>query len=408
MSLGSQLEDKSIKRSPEMLASVAVTLKAMARDISGTGYTDEQRAIAEVGFALGERYSNRAFDDHDASLAQWSDLSDSGMTALSIPAEYGGDGGLLELCILSERLAAGGYPAAKLVIATAIAGSVIARNGSADQRARWLPEIATGSTRFCFALTEPDAGSNTRKLRTLAARQEDGRWRIRGEKTFISALESSDAMLAVARNPVNQRLVLFALQLPNDAISTQRVAVEAPAFEYQWSVFFDDLELTDDDLIGGADGGEKALFDALNPERLVVAAQAVGVGRWCLTKAVAYARERAVFDMPIGAHQAVQHPLAEAYVQLEGAWALTVGAARRYDSGDQAGLESNIAKIAACDAGLCSADRALQAFGGAGYTRDTGVLQRFIYMRLLRSIPVARELALNHVATSGLRLPRSY
>lgn len=380
----------------------------MPRDISATGYTDEQRAIAEVGFALGERYARRAFDDHEASLAQWEDLSASGMTALSIPAEYGGDGGLLELCILSERLAAGGYPAAKLVIATAIAGCVIARNGSAEQRAHWLPQIASGRMRFCFALTEPSAGSNTRKLRTLAARQDGGRWRLRGEKTFISALESSDAMLAVARNPESQRLLLFALELPNDALAMQRVAVEAPAFEYQWSVFFDGLELTDDQLIGGVDGGEKALFDGLNPERLVVAAQAVGVGRWCLANATQYARERSVFETPIGAHQAVQHPLAEAYIQLEAAWALTVNAAARYDAGEQAGLESNVAKIAACDAGLYAADRALQTFGGAGYTRDTGILQRFVYMRLLRSIPVARELALNHVATSGLRLPRSY
>jgi alkylation response protein AidB-like acyl-CoA dehydrogenase len=330
------------------------------------------------------------------------------MTGLSIPSEYGGDGGLLELCILSERLAAGGYPAAKLVIATAIAGSIIARNGSPEQRARWLPSIATGSVRFCFGLTEPTAGSNIRKLRTVATRHAGDRWHLRGEKTFISALESSDAMLVVALSADSQRLLLFALPLPNDAMSVQRVAVQAPAFEYQWSVFFDDLELTEDELIGGVDGGEKALFDGLNPERLVVAAQAIGVGRWCLAKAATYARERAVFDMPIGAHQAVQHPLAEAYVQLEAAWALTVSAAWRYDGGNQAGLESNVAKIAACDAGLYAADRALQTFGGAGYTRDTGVLQRFIYMRLLRSIPVARELALNHVATSGLGLPRSY
>jgi len=379
----------------------------LPQDISAKEYTSEQRAIAEVAFALGERYAARAFDDHEASMAQWSDLCDTGMTALSIPSEYGGDGGIFELCILSERLAAGGYPAAKLVIATAIAGSIIARNGSPEQRERWLPSIAAGQTKFCFALTEPGAGSNTRKLRTHALRRGD-RWRIAGEKTFISALESSDAMLAVARDRDSGKLLLFALPLPNDRVTVQRVAVEAPAFEHQWSVFFDELELSDDDLIGGAHGGEKALFDGLNPERLVVAAQSVGVGRWCLGQASEYARQREVFDVPIGAHQAVQHPLAEAYIQIEGAWALTVRAAQRYDAGEQAGLESNVAKIAACDAGLFAADRALQTFGGAGYTTDTGMLQRFTYMRLLRSIPVAREIALNHVARSALRLPRSY
>jgi hypothetical protein len=384
-----------------------VEITALPQDISARDYTPEQQAIAEVAFALGERYSARAFNDHEASMAQWSDLCETGMTALSIPNEYGGDGGMFELCILSERLAAGGYPAAKLVIATAMAGSIIARNGSSEQRDRWLPSIAGGTTRFCFALTEPGAGSNTRKLRTLAVRRA-GRWRIRGEKTFISALESSDAMLAVALDHETRRLLVFALPLPNDSVTVQRVAVEAPAFEHQWSVFFDDLELDDDHLIGGVHGGEKALFDGLNPERLVVAAQAVGVGRWCLAQASAYARQREVFDVPIGAHQAVQHPLAEAYIQIEGAWSLTVRAAQRYDAGEQAGLESNVAKIAACDAGLFASDRALQTFGGAGYTADTGMLQRFAYMRLLRSIPVARELALNHVARSALRLPRSY
>jgi alkylation response protein AidB-like acyl-CoA dehydrogenase len=382
-------------------------MNALPQDMLLRDYTQEQRAIAEVAFALGERYAARAFDDHEASMAQWSDLCDTGMTALSIPNEYGGDGGMFELCILAERLAAGGYPAAKLVIATAIAGSIIARNGSAQQRERWLPSIAAGTTKFCFALTEPGAGSNTRKLRTRATRQ-DGRWRIRGEKTFISALESSDAMLVVALDHETGKLLVFALPLPNDAVAVQRVAVEAPAFEYQWSVFFDDLELDDDDLIGGTDGGDKALFDGLNPERLVVAGQAIGIGRWCLGQASAYARQREVFDVPIGAHQAVQHPLAEAYIQIEGAWALTVRAAQRYDAGDTAGLEANVAKIAACDAGLFAADRGLQTFGGAGYTTDTGMLQRFTYMRLLRSIPVAREIALNHVARSALRLPRSH
>lgn len=380
---------------------------ALPQDISASEYTPEQRAIADVGLAIGERYAARAFDDHEASMAQWDDLCQTGMTALSIPSDYGGDGGIFELCILSERLAAGGYPAAKLIIATAIAGSIIARNGSPEQREQWLPSIAAGTTRFCFALTEPGAGSNTRKLRTHAVRR-GGRWRITGEKTFISALESSDAMLAVARDRETGKLVLFAFPLPNDAIKIQRVAVQAPAFEYQWSVFFDDCELSDEDVIGGSDGGEKALFDGLNPERLVVAAQAVGVARWCLGQASAYARQREVFDVPIGAHQAVQHPLAEAYIQTEGAWALTVRAAQRYDAGEQAGVESNVAKIAACDAGLFAADRALQTFGGAGYTTDTGILQRFTYMRLLRSIPVAREIALNHVARSALRLPRSY
>ena len=151
-----------------------------------------------------------------------------------------------------------------------------------------------------------------------------------------------------------------------------------------------------------------SLFDGLNPERLVVASQAVGVGRWSLAKATAYARERVVFDVPIGTHQAVQHPLAESLIGLEGAWGLTEAAARLFDTGEPAGLESNMAKIAACDAGLPRPTVRCRCSAAAAITDETMMLQRFTYMRLLRSIPVARELALNHVATNGLGLPRSY
>jgi alkylation response protein AidB-like acyl-CoA dehydrogenase len=376
-------------------------------DIRTNELTAEQKAIGELAFELGRKYADRRFDDHDASLGQWSDLAASGLTGLSLPEEHGGAGGMLELCIAAERLGAGGYPAAKLIISTAIAGSILVRHGTPEQKERWLPGIADGSTRFCFAFTEPTAGSNANKLQTVATRVDSG-WRVKGEKTFISALESSEAMILVTAAPEHGGLSLFAFPLPQEGISTQRVHVEAPAFEWQWSVFFDDAELSDDALLGEPGKGGRVLFDGLNPERLIVAAQSIGIGRWCLERAAAYASGRVVFDVPIGAHQAIQHPLAEALVALEGGWALTHAACRLHDSGAPAGLESNIAKVAACDAGLLAADRALQCFGGSGYTSDTAMLQRFVYMRLLRSIPVSRELALNHIATSGLGLPRSY
>jgi hypothetical protein len=369
--------------------------------------TEEQRAIAELAFAIGANYADRRFDDHAASLAQWDELAASGLTGLSLPEEHGGAGGMLELCLACERLAAGGFPAAKLVIATAMAGSMIARHGTPQQQQRWLPGIASGRLRFCFAFTEPEAGSNANNLRTTA-RAVGGGWSVSGEKTYISALESSEMMIVVTRAAEGGGLTLLVLPVPCERVTAARVQVEMPGFEHQWSVFFDGAEAPAEDLLGEPGKGGRVLFDGLNPERLVVASQAVGVGRWSLQKATGYARERVVFDVPIGAHQAVQHPLAEALIALEGAWALTEAAARLYDQGELAGLESNMAKIAACDAGLLAADRSLQVFGGSGYTDETMMLQRFTYMRLLRSIPVARELALNHVATSGLGLPRSY
>jgi alkylation response protein AidB-like acyl-CoA dehydrogenase len=244
-------------------------------------------------------------------------------------------------------------------------------------------------------------------MRTTARREGSG-YRINGEKTYISALESSDAMLLVAQTPDDGGLGVFALELPRPEITMTRVGVEVPIFEQQWTLHFDDLVLPEEARIGAPGEGLRVLFDGLNPERLTVAAQAVGLGRWCLERAVEYARERVVFEVPIGTHQAVQHPLAEAHIGIEGAWQLLLSACRRYDSGDQAGSESNMAKIAACDAGFRAADVAMQVFGGSGYTDESMMLQRFTYLRLLRSIPVARELALNHVATATLGLPRSY
>jgi hypothetical protein len=369
--------------------------------------TDEQKAIAELAFTLGARYEGRRFDDHSASLAQWNELAEVGLTGLSLPEEHGGAGGMLELCLASERLAAGGYPAGKLVISTAIAGTIVARHGTEEQRAAWLPGIVDGSGRFCFAFTEPEAGSNARNLRTAVVRA-DGGWRLTGEKTYISALESSEWMIVVAQAREEGGLALLVLPTPCEGVSATRVTVDAPAFEHQWSVWFDGVPVSDGAFLGEPGRGAAVLFDGLNPERLVIASQAVGVGRWCLQRAAAYAREREVFGAPIGSHQAVQHPLAEALVRLEGAWALVDAAARAHDEGGQAGVAANIAKVAACDAGLFAADRALQTFGGSGFTDETMMLQRFVYLRLLQTVPVTRELALNHIATAGLGLPRSY
>lgn len=369
--------------------------------------TVEQREIGEVAFALGERYADRRFDDHEASRAQWDDLREAGLTALSLPEEHGGAGGMLDLCIASERIAAGGFPAAKLVIATAIAGTVIARHGTEVQRARWLPGIAAGTTRFCFAFTEPEAGSNANRLRTRVT-GPPGAMRLSGQKTYISAIESSEAMIVVAADPQRGGLTLVVLPLPCEGLTHHPVRMSAPSFEQQWHVFYDDVAIPEDGVLGEPGVGARVLFDGLNPERLIVASQAVGVGRWCLARAAEYASQRVVFDVPIGAYQAVQHPLAEALIAIEGAWLLVARGARLHDAGAPAGLEANMAKVAACDAGLAAADRALQCFGGSGYTEDTMMLQRFTYMRLLRTVPVARELALNHVATAGLGLPRSY
>lgn len=367
----------------------------------------ERAALADLAFGIGRRYQDRKLGDLDAARAHWKEVCEAGLPAISLSPEYGGAGTMGDLLMVAERLAAGGFPAGKLTISTAIGGAVLLRHGSARQRAEWLPAIGDGSLRFCFALTEPGAGSNAARMTTTATRTGSG-WRINGEKTYISAVDDSDVMLVVAKDSVSSGFSLFSLALPCEQLRLHPVDVLVGVPERQWTVYFDDVDLPADALIGEPGAGAKALFDGLNPERLIVAAQAVGIGRWCLEKAAAYAKQRVVFEVPIGAHQAVQHPLAESLIELEAAWALVAQGATAYEAGGNAGLACNMAKVKACDAGLKAADAALQTFGGSGFTSETLMFDRFGYLRLLRSTPVSRELALNQIAVAGLGLPRSY
>lgn len=369
--------------------------------------SEERAALADLALSIGARYEGRRLADLDASREHWGDVAEAGLAAVSLPAEYGGAGDFHDLLVVAERLAAGGYPAGKLTISTAVAGAVLILHGTPEQKARWLPGIADGTSSFCFALTEPGAGSNSARM-TTRARLSTGEWQLSGQKTYISAVDESDVMLAVAKDDDSGGLSLFIVPLPAPGMELQPVDVLVPVSEKQWTVFFDDVRVPAEGLIGEPGRGGRALFDALNPERLIVAAQAVGIGRWCLAKAAEHARQRVVFDVPIGCHQAVQHPLAEALIELEAAWALVEEGARAHLAGEDAGLACNMAKVKACDAGLRAADSALQTFGGSGFTAETLIYERFAYLRLLKTAPVARELALNHIAQAGLGLPRSY
>jgi alkylation response protein AidB-like acyl-CoA dehydrogenase len=374
------------------------------------GFSDEQVAFGQLAYRLSKKYERCSFSDQDALDAYWCDLVDNGFAGIYIPEEFGGLGqDMLTMCIVTEQSSAAGWPAQKLVLTQAIFSTILLRNGSREQQEFWLPPIARGDLKFCFGLTEAEAGSNSPRMRTTARRRDDN-WVLNGQKTYISGVDDSHAILLAARTPeANDGITLFIVENPFERIPNQRVHLSGMRmYERQFTLYIEDLEVPAEHVVGIPGKGMRALFDGLNPERLLVAAQSVGLGRWGVAKAAAYALQRKVFDDVIGTYQAVQHPLAESYAQLEAAWALTISAARAYDQGGQAGEESNIAKFVATDAAFAAMDRCLQTHGGSGFTDETVILDRYLITRLLKTAPVSREMALNHIAQNALGMPRSY
>jgi alkylation response protein AidB-like acyl-CoA dehydrogenase len=379
--------------------------------------TDEERQIRDavrgICDSFPEDYSRRKHAAGEPPTELWDALAEKGFLGVNLPEEWGGGGlGMSGLAAVGEEIAAAGKALLLIVVSPAIAGSILARHGTGDQKERWLRGIAAGSTKLAFAITESDAGTNSHNLSTSLERGR-GHFVLRGQKTYISGVEHADAVLVVARS----RLPDGSLGLPSLCI----VDVDAPGFtrepipmpyvgpDKQWTLFFDGVELDEERLIGGEGGGLGPVFDGLNPERIMGAAIACGAGRRALAKASAYANERNVWGVPIGAHQGVSHPLAEAKIELELARLMTQKAAALYDAGAPgAGEASNMAKYAAAEAAIASVDRAIQAHGGNGFALEYGLSDMWWGVRLTRTAPVSREMILNYVAEHSLGLPKSY
>ncbi|MFD4459262.1 acyl-CoA dehydrogenase family protein [Nocardia sp. NPDC058480] len=359
---------------------------------------DHMRQAAERGESL-----------HDV----WSDLAAGGFVGLNIPEEWGGGGmGMSGLIAVAEETSRCAKGTVMLVVSSAIAGSVLARHGTTEQKERWLRGIAAGTTKLAFAITEPDAGSNAHNLRSELRRDGDG-YVLNGQKTFISGAESADAILVVARlRDANGQLaqpVLAVVDATAPGVTRQRIEMPFIGADEQSQLFFDKVAVDADRLIGGETGGMTAVFDGLNPERVIIAALMTGNGLRALDKASAYARERTVWKTPIGAHQGVAHPLAEAKIELELARLMTQKAAALVDAGlAEAGEAANMAKFAAAEAAIKCVDRSIQAHGGNGFTIEYGISDLWWFARLMRTAPVSREMILNYVAQHSLNLPRSY
>jgi alkylation response protein AidB-like acyl-CoA dehydrogenase len=293
-----------------------------------------------------------------------------------------------------------------LLVSSAISGELLNRYGTAEQRREWLPRMASGETKVVFAITEPDAGSNSHKISTTATRDGDD-YLLNGTKYYISGVDEADALIVVTRT-APERLSLFLVPTDAKGMIKHRLPVGISVPEKQYTLHFDNVRLPASALIGTEHEGFRQVFDGLNPERITGAAVCVGIGRHAVAKAADYARTRTVWGPPIGAYQAIAHPLAEAKIAVDQAAMMTAKAAWLYDHGHPAGEASNIAKFAAADAAVAAADRAIQVHGGNGLSAEYGLIPQWGLARLLRIAPVSREMILNYVAQHSLDLPRSY
>lgn len=372
---------------------------------------DLRSVVANVMAPFDRGYYGPHALAHQGTAEAWTALAKNGFLGVNLPEEYGGGGaGLQELSVVCEEAAAAGCPMLLMLVSCAISGEVIGRFGNQAQKQRWLPAMAAG-TKVVFAITEPGAGSNTHRLSTTAVRDGDD-WVLSGQKYYISGVDEAEAILVVARTGESEsgaaRLSLFLVPTDAGGLTAQPLPVSAQLPEKQFTLFFDEVRLPAESLVGEEGDGFTQVFHGLNPERIMGAALCVGVARYALRLASAYARERAVWDRPIGAHQGISHPLAEAAIETELAALMTRKAAWAHDHGVPAGEASNMAKYAAAEAGLHAVDTAIQTHGGNGMSEEYGLLPYWGLVRLLRIAPVSREMVLNYVAQHSLSLPRSY
>ncbi|MSW96337.1 MAG: acyl-CoA dehydrogenase, partial [Actinobacteria bacterium] len=340
-------------------------------------HVELRRSVAAIAADFGHEYLVRVAAEGEPPRELWHALADHGFLGVNIAQEYGGGGlGLLELAMVEEEISAAGCPLLPLLVSPAVAGTILARHGTPAQRDRWLPGLGDGRAHYALAVTEPDAGSNSHRVRTRAT-QEGSMWRLKGMKTYISGLEDAQAMLVLAQTgevPESGRgsLSVFIVDVDAPGLSRQPIDTVVEAPEQQWQLFFDDVVIDADRLLGDVGDGLRVAFDGLNPERILAAALCTGVGRYALEKASAYACEREVWGRPIGAHQGVAHPLAEAKIALEAARLMVWKAALLHDAGDSAGEASNMAKLLAADAAARCLDQAIQTHGGNGLAREYG------------------------------------
>jgi alkylation response protein AidB-like acyl-CoA dehydrogenase len=386
--------------------------------VSAFTETDEHRelraAVAALATKYGQDYFRACAREGRKTDELWDEAGKLGFIGVNLPEEYGGGGaGMYELSIVMEEIAAAGTGLLMLVVSPAICGNIIVRFGTDEQKQRWVPGLADGSYVMAFGITEPDAGSNSHRITTTAHR-DGSDWILNGQKVFISGVDQADSVLIVARtaDAKTGKLKPALFVVPTDAPGFTRTMIEMELVnpEKQFQLFFDDVRLPADALIGDEDAGLAQLFAGLNPERIMASATAVGLARFALGKAVDYVKERTVWKAPLATHQAISHPLAQCKIEIEMAKLMMQKAAVLYDAGDDWGAAeaANMSKYAAGEACVKTVDQAVHSLGGNGLTVEYGLASAIGLSRVTRIAPVSREMILNFVAQASLGLPKSY
>ncbi|MCB4821685.1 acyl-CoA dehydrogenase family protein [Roseicella aerolata] len=381
----------------------------------------EQQAIREGVAALCARFDEAYWLQKDREGGFPHDfhraVAEAGYLGICIPEEHGGSGlGITEATLMMEAIAASG---AGMSGATAVHLNIfglhpVVVHGTKEQKARMLPPIARGEVKACFGVTEPTTGLDTTRLKTRAERRGD-RYIVNGQKVWISTAQVADTILLLARTtPIEQcrspadGISLFYTKLDRTRASVREIEKMGRKAVDSNEIFFSDMEVPVEDRIGEEGKGFRYILHGLNPERVLIAAEAIGIGRAALKRATEYARERVVFGRPIGQNQAVQHPLAQDWMALEAAWMMTLQAAWRYDQAMECGAQANAAKYLAAEAAMKACQNAIMTHGGFGYAREYHV-ERFLREAMIPWIaPVSPNLICCYIAERVLGLPKSY
>ncbi|CPT92086.1 acyl-CoA dehydrogenase-like protein [Mycobacteroides abscessus] len=370
-------------------------------------HRDLRAAVAAITDKYGPGYFAGRATSHEPTHELWQELAQHGFIGINFPEEFGGGGaGMAELAIVCEETAARGCPLLLMLVSSAISGELLGRYGSPEQQRLWLPRMVSGETKVVFAITEPDAGSNSHQIATSAVRDGND-YLINGTKYYISGVDEAAAIVVVART-AERSLSLFIVPTDTPGLVKHRLPVGISLPEKQYTLFFEDVRVPATALLGVEHEGFRQVFDGLNPERIAGAALCVGIGRHVVQKGADYASERSVWGTPIGGYQAISHPLAKAKIDVDLAAVATARAAWLFDRGLPAGEASNIAKYVAAEAATAAANHVIQLHGGNGISAEYGLLPQWGLARLLQIAPVSREMILNYVAQHSLGLPRSY